>query len=290
MLQVLLTNILIIGAGYGLIAMAYALMSSVSRFFNMTLGSVIAFGSYGVYALTHMCHFSIYSAVTLTILFCALTSALLERFIYTPLRNRGASTMVLLVTSLGLYTIFEAAIHLIFGPQYQILGSELNQNMDLKFLLITKIQLITIAADLIVFVLINILLYHTFFGKSVRAVNNNAKLADITGLNNNKIILIVSALSGAILGISGILTGFDTGMEPTMGFNLLFKGIISVIIGGTSSMAGPLLGAFFLATAENIGVMLWAAQWRDLVAFIIFILFLIFRPQGIFSKNGARNK
>lgn len=285
MLFVLLLNILIVGAGYGLIAIAFALMSSVSPFFNLTLGSIIAFGAYGTYSLTEYVHLPMAAAIALSIAFCSCSAALLERFVYTPLRTRGASSMVLLVASLGLYTIFEASIHLVFGPQYQILGGALGQNMNLGIFSMPKVQFITIVADFIVFGLVNLLLFHTFFGKTVRALNDSAKLANIAGLNNNKIILIVSMLSGLILGASGVLTGFDTGMEPTMGFNLLFKGIIGAIIGGTGSLYGPFLGAFFLAAAENIGVMLWASEWRDLVAFVIFIIFLIFRPQGIFQRK-----
>ena len=285
MLLVLLINILIVGAGYGLVAMAFALMCSVSPFFNITLGSLIAFGAYGAYALINLWGVSPYVAIPSSILFCAVIAAVLERFVYTPLRIKGASSMVLLVASLGLYTIFEATLHLLFGPQYQILGAVTAQNVNFFGLSIPKVQLITILTDILVFFGLYGLLSRTFFGKLVRAVKSNAILAQITGINNNKIILIVSGLVGLILGISGVLTGYDTGMEPTMGFNLLFKGIISAIIGGSGTMVGPFLGAFFLAGAENIGVMLWASEWRDLVAFVIFIVFLIFRPQGIFEKK-----
>jgi len=285
MLFVLLINVLIVGAGYGLIAMAFALMCSVSPFFNLTLGSIIAFGAYGVYALTNLAGLPVEVSIPTSIVLCAVISALLERFVYTPFRLKGASSMVLLVASLGLYTIFESLIHLAFGPQYQILGGVTAQNVDLGVTSIPKVQFITIVADFVVFGLVNVVLFHTFFGKTVRAVNDSAKLSNITGLNNNKIILIVSLLAGFVLGLSGVLTGYDTGLEPTMGFNLLFKGIISAIIGGAGTMAGPFLGAFFLAAAENIGVMMLASEWRDLVAFVIFILFLMFRPQGIFVKK-----
>ena len=193
--------------------------------------------------------------------------------------------MVLLVASLGLYTIFEASVQLLFGPQYQILGTVMAQNASFLGLSIPKVQLMTILTDFFVFGGLYLLLSQTFFGKLVRAVKSNATLSEITGINNNKVILIVAGLVGLILGVSGVLTGYDTGMEPTMGFNLLFKGIISAIIGGMSTMIGPFLGAFFLAAAENIGVMLWASEWRDLVAFVIFICFLMFRPQGIFEKK-----
>ncbi len=285
MFLVLLINVLIVGAGYGLMAMGFALMCSVSPFFNLTLGSIIALGAYGTYALTNLAGLPAVFAIPASIVLCAVLSALLERFVYTPFRLKGASSMVLLVVSLGLYTISEAFIHLAFGPQYQILGGVSVQNINFASFSMPKVQFLTIVADFVIFGILNGLLFHTFFGKTIRAVNDNPKLADITGLNNNKIILIVSAIAGMILGLSGVLTGFDTGLEPTMGFNLLFKGIIAAIIGGMSTMKGPFLGAFFLAAAENIGVLALSSEWRDLVAFVIFIIFLMFRPNGIFEKK-----
>ena len=105
-------------------------------------------------------------------------------------------------------------------------------------------------------------------------------------MKNNKIILLVSALTGIVLGVYGILIGYDIGMTPTMGFNLLFKGMIGAIIGGLANLRGAFFGAFFLALAENIGVLIFAAEWRDLVAFIIFITFLSLKPKGIFSEKG----
>ena len=285
MLLVLLLNILIVGAGYGLTAMAFRLMCSVSPFFNLSLGSVMAFGAYTAFACINIYKMPVMAGICLAILFCAIAMAFLERVIYTPLRNKGASSMVLLVASLGLYTIFEAILQLLFGPQYQILGNVSMQYIDVGFFSLSEVQLLTIIADFAIFGLLNYLLFHTFFGKTVRAVNDSAKLANITGLNNNRIILTVSAMTGMILGLSGVLAGYDTGLEPTMGFNLLFKGIISAVIGGAGTMAGPFLGALFLAGAENIGVMLLASEWRDLVAFVIFICFLMFRPQGIFQRK-----
>ncbi|MDR1026748.1 MAG: hypothetical protein LBL47_05040, partial [Lactobacillus sp.] len=92
-------------------------------------------------------------------------------------------------------------------------------------------------------------------------------------------------ITGIILGLSGVLIGYDTGMEPTMGFNLLFKGIIGAIIGGMRNLRGAFLGALFLAFCENLGVWVFASEWRDLVAFVIFITFLYLKPQGIFQRR-----
>lgn len=282
----LLINTLIVGSGYGLIAMAFRLIYSVSPFFNLTLGAVSAFGAYVTYYLSAEVGFEPWQAVPLALALSALFSYALEAFAYKPMRNRGASPMILLVASLGIYTIFESFIHLIFGPQYQTLGNtSLLSQVNLGFMHISLVQLLTIIADFIVFFALNIFLHHTITGKQIRAVNDSITLANIIGMKTDRIIMTVSTMAGLILGLAGILVGYDTGMEPTMGFNLLFKGIIGAIIGGMANLRGAFLGAFFLAFAENLGVWIFASEWRDLFAFVIFIAFLSLRPKGIFQKK-----
>lgn len=286
MLLQLLINTLIVGSGYGLIAMAFRLIYSVSPFFNLTLGAVAAFGAYVTYYLVVSAGVSPIYAIPTALVLSAAFSYVLEAFAYKPMRDRGASPMILLVASLGLYTIFESVIHLVFGPQYQTLGSiSFSSQVNLGFTEMPLVQLLTIIANLVVFVFLNIFLHHTFIGKQIRAVNDSSTLANIIGMKTDRIIMLVSVVAGLILGLAGILVGYDTGMEPTMGFNLLFKGMIGAIIGGMANLRGAFLGALFLAFAENLGVWIFASEWRDLVAFVIFITFLSLRPKGIFQKK-----
>lgn len=288
MLLHLLINTLIVGSGYALVAMAFRLMNSVSPFFNMTIGAIAVLGGYVAYALLGA-GVPLFLVVILALLASALFSGLLEIGVYTPMRNHGASPMVLMVASLGVYTIFESVIHLIFGSQYQTLGNIGSTKMiDFGVMEIPLVQVLMVIISFIIWGFLNYFLHHTFMGKKIRAVNDSSTLADIIGLKNNQIILIVSVLTGVVLGIDGVLVGYDTGLEPTMGFNLLFKGMIGAIIGGIATLNGAFFGALFLAFAENVGVALFASEWRDLIAFVIFIAFLSLRPQGIFQKKEMK--
>ena len=285
MLFHLLLNTLIVGSGYALVAMAFRLMNSVSPFFNMTIGAIAVLGGYVAFALLNL-GLPLCFVVVVAMLSSAMFSGLLEIGVYTPMRKHGASAMVLMVASLGIYTIFESVIHLIFGSQYYTLGNISSIKMiNLGVAEIPLVQLLMIILSFLIWIFLNYFLHHTFMGKKIRAVNDSSTLADIIGLKNNQIILIVSVLTGLILGIDGILVGYDTGLEPTMGFNLLFKGMIGAIIGGIATINGAFFGAIFLAFAENVGVALFASEWRDLISFVIFIAFLSLRPQGIFQKK-----
>lgn len=285
MLLQLLINTLIVGSGYALIAMSFRLMYSVSPFFNLTLGSVAAAGAYSALYFTPM--FGIYAFIPAVII-ASFFSWALEALAYKPMRDRGASPMILLVASLGIYTIFESIISLLFGAKYYALGNFADSHqINLGFTNIPLVQLLIIFLAFVTFGGLNWFLHHTFMGKQIRAVNDSAHLSHIIGMKTDRIIMIVAVITGAILGLSGVLIGYDTGMEPTMGFNLLFKGIIAAIIGGMGNLRGAFLGALFLAFSENVAVWVFASEWRDLVAFVIFITFLYLKPHGIFQKKGV---
>ena len=99
------------------------------------------------------------------------------------------------------------------------------------------------------------------------------------------IIYWVFIIGSAIVGAAGILVGFDTGLEPTMGLALLLKGVIAAIVGGVGSISGAFLGAFLLGFVENFGIWHISGEWKDAIAFAVLILFLLFRPQGILGKK-----
>lgn len=279
-------NTLITGSGYALVAMAFRLIYSVSPFFNFTIGSLMALAAYTLYYLSQSLGLNPFFTVPITMAITALAAFLLEIGVYRPLTKKGASPMILLVVSLGIYTIFEAIIQLSFGAQYKTIGSITDNNMiDFASVHIPVVQFLSIISSFAVFAGLYVFLHKTFLGKQIRAIHDSWSLAHILGLKNNHIVIMVSLLAGAVLGLAGVLTAYDVGLEPTMGFNLLFKGIIGAIIGGMASISGAFFGAFFLAFAENIGVYFFASEWRDLIAFTLFIFFLYLRPQGIFSKK-----
>jgi branched-subunit amino acid ABC-type transport system permease component len=109
-------------------------------------------------------------------------------------------------------------------------------------------------------------------------------VARIIGLNTDKINGYVFFIGSALAGFAGILVGFDTGIEPTMGLGLLLKGVIVSIIGGVGNIYGGVLGAFLLGFVENFGIWKISGEWKDAIAFALLIVFLIFRPQGIMNK------
>jgi len=127
-------------------------------------------------------------------------------------------------------------------------------------------------------------LKYTLFGKAVRAISDDEEVSKIVGINTEKIMGRVFFIGSAIAGVAGIAVAFDTGIQPTMGFSLLLKGVIAAIIGGIGNVYGGILGAFLLAAIENLGAWQFSGEWKDAVAFVVLIIFLLFRPKGIWPK------
>src|ERR1051326_1168581 len=125
-----------------------------------------------------------------------------------------------------------------------------------------------------------ILLKFTRFGKAVKAIADDEEVAKIVGINTDKIISYVFFIGAGLAGLAGILVGFDTGVEPTIGLTLFLSGSIAAVIGGIGSVPGAFLGAFLLGFVENFGIWKFNGEWKAAIAFGLLIIFLLFRPSG----------
>ena len=119
----------------------------------------------------------------------------------------------------------------------------------------------------------------------MRAVANDPELANVSGINSNAVILWAFAIGSGLAGVAGVLIALDVDMTPTMGMNALMMGVVVVIIGGVNNIPGIALGALLLATAQHLGAWFIGSQWQDAIAFIILVVFLLFKPEGFFGKK-----
>jgi branched-chain amino acid transport system permease protein len=241
---------------------------------------------------------NVYIAVVLGVVLAGLVGYGLDKSVYLPLRKRKASNLVLLVASLGAMTALQAIIAILFSSQFKTLSSSVGTQklFEVSCLVamrsicfgvggvITQTQIVILLAAIFVAAGLALFLYKTQFGKAVRAISDDEEVARIVGINTNKIIGYVFFIGSAIAGLAGILVGFDTGIEPTMGLGLLLKGVIVSIVGGVGNIYGGVLGAFLLGFVENFGILKISGEWKDAIAFALLIVFLIFRPRRIMNK------
>lgn len=282
----LIVNSIIAGAIYSMIALGFNLIYGTAKFFDLGYGALTAVGGYAVFYFYKTLGLDLSISIILGVVISGFLGLVIYRSVYSPLRKRKSSGMVLLVAALGVLTAVQAVVAILFTSQFQTLAKNSGSDRIFDFLggVITETQLITLVVALLIMFAIGILFRYTIFGKAVKAIGDDEEVSKIVGINTERIIGWVFFIGSAIGGLSGILIGFDTGIEPTMGLSLLLKGVIACIIGGIGNVYGGVLGAFFLAFIENFGIWQISGEWKDAIAFVVLILFLLFRPQGILKK------
>jgi len=206
--------------------------------------------------------------------------------LFSPLRAKQASPLVLLLVSIGLYIILSALVELIYGPQVAMLvAGGPRSSFQIFGIWITTIQLATWAAAIAACVSLSLFLKMTKGGFALRAVANDSDLAAMSGIDLPRIRMYASAIGCTFAAICGLMIGMDSDLSPNMGIHILFGGLVVAIAGGVDSILGIVLAAFLLGIAQHVGVWKIGSQWQDSIAFAILLIFLLFRPQGFLGKN-----
>lgn len=282
----IIANSIIAGAIYALVALGFNLIYRTTKFFNLAHGALTVVGGYAAFFLYKQLEWNLYASIVAALLVTGVIGYGLDKAVFRQLRRRKASQMVFLVASLGLLTVIQAIIAILFTSQFQTLADSATQQAiySIGGGIITQTQVVIALSAIVILTLISGMLKYTMFGRAVNAISDDEEVAKMVGIHTDKMIGWIFFIGSAIAGLSGILVGFDTGLEPTMGMSLLMKGVIAAIIGGVGTMHGAFVGAFLLGFAENFGVWQFSGEWKDAIAFVILIIFLLFRPQGIFKK------
>ncbi len=281
-------NILIAASTIFLMALGFSLIYTVTRFFHFAHAILFTAGAYFAFVFNVWMGFPLALAILLAVAVTALGGCLLELSIYRPLRRQGGSPLVLLIASLGTYIALQNVISLIFGDDTKSLRSNVvREGFNILGARITAVQLVTVLASVGLMVLVLLLLKKTELGKAMRAVASDAELACLSGIESRRVILWTFAIGSALAGVAGILVALDVDMTPTMGMMPLMLGIVALYIGGVGSLPGIAVGALLLATAQQVAVWYIGSAWQDPVAFFLLLLFLLFRPVGIFGRPEA---
>ena len=289
MLQQLIINGIIAGSIYALIAIGFTTIYRTVKFFHFAHGVVYTAGAYFAYTLIISLHLNFTVSFFLSIVLAAILGIAIDRCVYHPLRRQNASNLIFLLVSFGVFIFLQNLIQLIYGAQIlTIRTGPIKEGHNFLSAVITDIQILILVVSIILMILLWFFIQKTKLGKAMRAVSDDPIAANVVGINPEKIILASFAIGSALAGAAGILISFETNIEPTMGFSALLKGIIASIIGGIGSIPGAVLGGFFLGLAENLGIWKISAGWKDCIAFVILIIFLLIKPWGFLGTKTEK--
>jgi branched-chain amino acid transport system permease protein len=282
----LFVNVLIATGVTTLIGLGFALVYQTTHFFDFAYGIIITMGAYVTLFCKDWLHVPLPLAGVVALLVSGLIGYGIESFIYRPIRHGGATSLTLLIASLGVYTVLQNLISLIFGDVTRTLRmGDIFAGTAIFGARITQIQFTIVVISFSLVTITALLLKSTKIGRSIRAVANDPLLAEVSGIDSNQVIAATSALGAVLAGVAGILISLDIDMTPSMGMNAMITGVVAAIIGGVGSISGVLVGALLLSLAQSVGVTLIGFQWQDTIAFMILLAFLLLRPQGFFGRK-----
>lgn len=288
----LILNGIIAGSIYALVALGFTIIYRTVKFFHFAHGIVYTAGAYLAYTIIRSLGVGGWGlAILVGIIGAGVLGILIDRLVYLPLRKTKAPNLVFLLASFGVFIFIQNLIQLLYGAQILTLRTgEVKEGHQFLGAVITDIQILIIVVSCLLFVILWLFIQKTKLGKAMRAVSDDPISASVVGINPEKTIFASFAIGSSLAGIAGILISLETNIEPTMGFNAILKGIIASIIGGIGSIPGAMLGGFFLGIIENLGIWKIQAGWKDAIAFIVLIVFLLFRPGGILGTRSGKEK
>jgi len=291
-----LINGLALGAVYALIALGYTMVYGILHLINFAHGEVYMLGAYlgiivmGVLTLAGLPAYSLSLTIFLTILismaFCALYGAAIERFAYRPLRT--AAKLAPLISAVGVSIILQNVVMLTQGTEYKNLPPLLpSEGFDLLGANVSPVQAFILTSSILLMLILHFFVAKTRLGKAMRATSQDRVMAGLLGININQVISITFMIGSSLAAAAGVMVTLYYGVVHFfMGYLAGIKAFTAAVLGGIGSIPGAMLGGFMLGLIENFGASYISSVYKDAFAFLVLIITLILRPSGLLGQKA----
>ena len=281
-LQLLATGV-VTGCALGVVAISFALVYATTKIFHVAHAGIYTLAGYLAWSLV-LWGAPLIVAAVVSIAVCTAFGALIQSQLYARLERRRATHLVVLIASLGALAVIQNVIAGVYTPnilQFPLAWS--GEVLPLGSVRLTYVQLLTIVVSLAAYVGTMWFAHHTILGKRIRAVASNPMLADITRLQPQSVYIYVIAIASALVCLPGILVPMDLGLQPYNGVTPLLTATIAMIAGGVGSITGAFVLSVAIAVLQNLSLLVMPGEWSIGVTFFIFVIFMLFRPTGLFA-------
>jgi len=284
-------NGLVAGAYFALGAAGLTLVYGVLRLINFAHGDMLTFGAYITLLGTIGLGLPFLAAAALGVTATSALALGFEKAIWGPLRRRHAKALQMILAAIGLAFVIRNTIQLVAGTNPRGVGVDVTGSIALGGVRIGKTQLLVLVVGYAALVALGLMLRYTLLGKRLRALSDDPMLAETSGIDTGRLVVVTQLLAGGLAGLAGALFAASIGViTPNVGFLLLLFLFAATILGGIGNAFGALAGGVALGLMQEWSTLLVEARWKSAVGFVVLILVLIVRPQGLFGRVrvGAR--
>ncbi|MBN1180359.1 MAG: branched-chain amino acid ABC transporter permease [Anaerolineae bacterium] len=290
-------NGITIGAFYSLVALGYTMVYGVLKLINFAHGDLFMWGAYlgltglnvALGLLANDTPWVILPVIILVMITVALGGVLVDRVAYKPLRSAGRLAPV--ISALGVAFILQSLARNLYGASWRTYPHGITPSGGIVLaggVRIGIMQIIVLVACFLLMGALYLFTQRTRLGTAMRAVSLDHDTSRLMGINVDRIIAVVFLIGPGLGGVAGMIVALYYGsFDFTLGWTFGLKAFIAAILGGIGNIPGAMLGGMMLGIIETLGSGYLSPQWKDVIAYAILIIILIFRPTGLLGERVA---
>lgn len=282
-----LINGISLGSIYAIIALGYTMVYGIARMLNFAHGDIIMVGGFAIFTAVSTMGLPPLIGILVGVIVCTVLGVVIETVAYRPLR--GASSLAVLITAIGVSYLLQNIALLVFGSNARQFTSVVNVP-SLKLaggqLSISGVTLVTIVTCIVIMLALTTFIRKTKIGQAMLAVSEDKGAATLMGINVNRTIAVTFAIGSALAAVAGaLLCSTYPSLTPYTGSMPGIKAFVAAVFGGIGSIPGALIGGVILGVIENLSKAYISSQLSDAIVFAVLIVVLLVRPTGILGKK-----
>jgi branched-chain amino acid transport system permease protein len=285
LIQLLISGILF-GTMYGIGAIGLSLIYGTMRIVFIAQGTMIILAAYGSFWLFQYYHIDPYLSLLLIVPAALIVGVGFYQILFRKVAREGQFPTLLI--AFGLMALLENLMAVVFSANTRALQtSYASYALSLFDIKISFVRLMAFIMAGLGTAAVTYFLKRTLLGKAVRAASENLEYATLVGIIPHQVNTITFTLGIGLAGVAGVATATTYAFDPFAGFVFSLKAMIALALGGMGSVTGAFLGGVLLGVVESFGAFFISSGWADVISYVVFLLVLIFMPEGLFNRNAG---